>query len=213
MPSLFSRLLPVGLFVVLVAQAPASPAGQSRSIPTTPRRWRRAPSCSRSSVRGMLQAKCVKCHSGERIEGEFDMGTPRVAAQGRRPRPGRRAGRPQEEPALPMTAHQKEPHMPHERAKLADADIAKIAEWIDLGAPYDKPFVDKDDAAWTRKVIAAEAQEALGLSAASRASRNPKPEVRNPIDALPARRSWRRPGSSRTRRPTSGRSSAASTST
>ncbi len=29
----------------------------------------------KTSVRGILQAKCVKCHSGERIEGEFDMGT------------------------------------------------------------------------------------------------------------------------------------------
>ena len=63
--------------------------------------------------------------------------------------------------------------MPHERAKLADADIAKIAEWIDLGAPYDKPFVDKDDAAWTRKVIAAGREEALGVPAALREVRKP----------------------------------------
>ncbi len=49
-----------------------------------------------------------------------------------------------------MTAHLKEPHMAYERLKLKDVDIAKIAEWIDLGAPYDRPFVDGDDAAWTR---------------------------------------------------------------
>ena len=31
-------------------------------------------------------------------------------------------------------------------------------KWIDLGAPYDKPFLAKDDeTAWTRKVVPAEA--------------------------------------------------------
>ncbi len=74
--------------------------------------------------------------------------------------------------------------MPHERAKLADADIAKIAEWIDLGAPYDKPFVDKDDAAWTRKVIAADAKKHWAYPAASRETRNPKPEAPKPDRSL-----------------------------
>src|SRR3954462_2455131 len=102
----------------------------------------------KASVRGVLQAKCVKCHSGERLEGEFDMGTRESLLKGG----GRGAA------VVPhdhtksllyqLTAHQKEPHMPHERAKLVDADIKKIAEWIDLGAPYDKPFVEKDGTAW-----------------------------------------------------------------
>ena len=65
--------------------------------------------------------------------------------------------------------------MPHERAKLADADIAKIAEWIDLGAAYDKPFVEKDDAAWTRKVIAAEAKKHWAYQPL-----RGKPEIRSP---------------------------------
>jgi hypothetical protein len=43
---------------------------------------------------------------------------------------------------------------------LPDAEIARIAEWIDLGAPFDKPLVGKDDAsAWTKKVVPPEAKK------------------------------------------------------
>ena len=169
-----------------VAQAPGSPQAKDKPVdPDHVAKMAKGTELFKTSVRGILQAKCVKCHSGERIEGEFDMGTRESLLKGG----GRGA------PVVPgdhkksllyqMTAHLKEPHMPHERAKLADADIAKIAEWIDLGAPYDKPFVEKDDAAWTRKVIAADAQEALGVSAA-RESRSRRSRGPNPIDALPA---------------------------
>jgi hypothetical protein len=113
----------------------------------------------KSSVRAVLQAKCVKCHSGERIEGEFDMGTRESLLKGGPRGPAVVPGDSKKSLLYQLTAHQKEPHMPFERAKLPDADIAKIAEWIDLGAPYDKPFVDKDDAAWTKKVTPAEAKK------------------------------------------------------
>jgi len=36
-----------------------------------------------------------------------------------------------------------EPYMPAKADKLPDAAIAAIAQWIDAGAPYDKPFVSK----------------------------------------------------------------------
>jgi mono/diheme cytochrome c family protein len=113
----------------------------------------------KASVRGVLQAKCVKCHSGERIEGEFDMNTRESLIKGG----GRGAaivpGDHKKSLFYQLTAHQKEPHMPHERAKLPDADIAKIAEWIDLGAPYDKPFIAIDETAWTKKITPAEGKK------------------------------------------------------
>ena len=33
--------------------------------------------------------------------------------------------------------------MPQKAAKLPDATIADITRWIDLGAPYDRPLVDR----------------------------------------------------------------------
>jgi cytochrome c553 len=137
----------------------------------------------KASVRGILQAKCVKCHSGETIEGEFDMGTREGLLKGGSRGPAVVPGDHTKSLLWQLTAHQKEPHMPSERPKLAEADIAKIAEWIDLGAPYDKPFVDKDDG-WTRKLVAAEFKKHWAYQPLRSDLRNPRPETRNPIDGF-----------------------------
>src|SRR5262249_54529591 len=42
-----------------------------------------------------------------------------------------------------LITHQQEPHMPAKEAKLPEAQLAQIAAWIDLGAPYDRPLVEK----------------------------------------------------------------------
>ena len=102
MPSLFSRLLPVGLLVTLVAQAPGSPQAKDKPVdPDHAAKMAKGTELFKTSVRGILQAKCVKCHSGERIEGEFDMGTRESLLKGGGRGAGGRARRPQEEPALP----------------------------------------------------------------------------------------------------------------
>src|SRR5262249_57070515 len=85
-------------------------------------------------------------------------------------------------------SHQKRPHMPRERAKLADAEIARIAEWIDLGAPYDRPLVGKDDAsAWTQKVLPADAKKHWAFQPLTNPTppfgREPKAST-HPIDAF-----------------------------
>lgn len=183
MPSVLSRLLPVGLLVILVTQSPGAQP-EAKVDPDHVAKMTRGTELFKSSVRGILHAKCVKCHSGERIEGEFDMGTREAMLKGG----GRGAAvvphDHQKSLLWQLTAHQKEPHMPHERAKLAEADIRKIAEWIDLGAPFDRPFVEKDGAAWTRKVIAASAKKHWAFQPLLRDIRNPKPEIRNPIDGF-----------------------------
>lgn len=182
MPFLCSRLLPVGLLVVLVTQAPGSPQPKDKPVdPDHAAKMAKGTELFKASVRGILQSKCVKCHSGERIEGEFDMGTRESLLKGG----GRGAplvpGDHKKSLLYQMTAHTKEPHMPYERPKLADADIAKIAEWIDLGAPYDRPFVDRDDAAWTRKVIAAELKKHWAYQPLAIAK---PPAAGHPVDAF-----------------------------
>jgi cytochrome c553 len=184
MPSLFSRLLSVGLLVLLVSQALGSPQAMEKPVdPDHAAKMAKGTELFKSSVRGILQAKCVKCHSGERIEGEFDMGTRESMLKGGGRGTPVVAGDHKKSLLYQMTAHLKEPHMPYERAKLSDADIAKIAEWIDLGAPFDKPFVDKDDAAWTRKVIAADLKKHWAYLPIGQ-FRNPKSDIRNPVDGF-----------------------------
>src|SRR5262245_63294275 len=133
MPSLFSRLLPVGLLVALVAQSPASPQVKDKSVdPDHVAKMAKGTELFKSSVRGTLQAKCVKCHSGEKIEGEFDMGTREGLLKGGGRGAAAVPGEHKKSLLWQLTAHEKEPHMPFERDKLEAADIQKIAAWRGL---------------------------------------------------------------------------------
>jgi cytochrome c553 len=159
----------------------ADGATQTKDDPEHVAKMAKGTELFKASVRGILQAKCVKCHSGDRVEGEFDMGTRESLLKGGTRGPGLVPGDHKKSLLWQLTAHRKEPYMPHERAKLADEDIAKIAEWIDLGAPFDKPFVGKDDS-WTRKVIAADARKHWAYQPLI--SAQPPVAGGNPIDAF-----------------------------
>ena len=54
-----------------------------------------------------------------------------------------------------------EPSMPEDGAKLPDPQIRAIGRWIELGAPYDKPLVEKESRpdAWVAKKIEPAARE------------------------------------------------------
>ena len=43
---------------------------------------------------------------------------------------------------LRLVRHAEEPHMPEKKPKLPEPTLRAIAEWIDLGAPFDKPLVE-----------------------------------------------------------------------
>lgn len=44
---------------------------------------------------------------------------------------------------MKLVRHAEEPFMPEKREALSEGQIADVAKWIDLGAPYDKPLVNK----------------------------------------------------------------------
>jgi hypothetical protein len=54
-----------------------------------------------------------------------------------------------------LVNHRKDPHMPKGARKLAAEDIRHLADWINLGAPYDKSLIAgrNEGMAWTRKSI------------------------------------------------------------
>ncbi len=162
------RAVLLALLLAPVAYAPGSPQPKDKDKvdPDHVAKMAKGTELFKRGVRGVLQAKCVKCHSGERLEAGFDMNTREALLKGGERGPAIVSGDHKKSLLWQLTAHQKEPHMPHERAKLADADIKKIAEWIDLGAPYDKPFIEIDESAWTKKITPAGRQEALGVSTA-----------------------------------------------
>ncbi|HSQ57215.1 MAG TPA: PSD1 and planctomycete cytochrome C domain-containing protein, partial [Gemmata sp.] len=188
MLSLLSRLIPAVAIATLVltrvASSPGSPQSKDgpKLDPDHAAKMAKGTELFKSQVRGILQSKCLKCHSGDRVEGEFDMGTRESLLKGGTrgtavvPHDHRKSL------LWQLTAHQKKPHMPDGRPKLADEDIQKIAEWIDLGAPYDRPFLGKDDA-WTRKVIPREGKKHWAYQPIHDV-RPSSEEGRNPIDAF-----------------------------
>ena len=66
-------------------------------------------------VRPILVDHCLKCHGGEKTEGDLDLSDPRRAAQGRRARPGRRPRRGEESRLYRLVAHPKSRTCPTRR--------------------------------------------------------------------------------------------------
>ncbi len=92
-------------------------------------------------VSGLLTEHCLKCHGGDKVKGDFDLAT----------REGLLAGGANGAAVVPFAAsesrfmkmirHQEDPPMPDKKPKLSDQVIAKFAEWINEGAPYEAPLV------------------------------------------------------------------------
>jgi mono/diheme cytochrome c family protein len=92
----------------------------------------------KEQVRPVLVAQCLDCHGGKSKKGDFDLSDRKPLIDSGVIDGGGKASR-----LYALIAHAEEPYMPHKAPKLADATIAQIVRWIDLGAPYDKPLVDR----------------------------------------------------------------------
>jgi mono/diheme cytochrome c family protein len=138
-------------------------------------------------VRPVLVAQCVKCHGGEAIESEFDLTDRekllRGGSSGKVVEPGKaKAGRLYE-----RISHARKPGMPFQREMLDDTAIARIAEWIDLGAPYDAPLTLGQDqpSSWTEKVVSRDARDFWAFRPLRRvdpALAKNAAQVRTPVD-------------------------------
>ena len=95
-----------------------------------------------SEVGKLLTDHCVKCHGGEKgVKGELDLTTREALLKGGESGPTVAPGNSGESLLVKSIRHEdKDLKMPKKADKLADGAIAKIAEWIDLGAPYGKPL-------------------------------------------------------------------------
>ncbi len=107
----------------------------------------------RSHVREILEKSCLRCHGGKKTESEFDIGTRESLLKGGLAGPAVIPGNASMSLLMKLVNHTKEPHMPESAAKLPPSSLAKITEWIDLGAAYDKPLAGRDSAAWTKTIV------------------------------------------------------------
>jgi mono/diheme cytochrome c family protein len=97
----------------------------------------------RKQVRRILTERCLKCHGGEKTRADLNLATRDGLLKGGDNGPAIVPYRAKQSRLYKLITHQQDPHMPAKEAKLPDAQIAQIAAWIDLGAPYDRPLVEQ----------------------------------------------------------------------
>ncbi len=123
-------------------------------------------------VRPLLEQKCLQCHGGKSVESDLDLSDRATLLKGGQTGPAIVPGNGKESLLVRLIRHQREPHMPHERPRLADDAIAQISRWIDLGAPYDNPLIAQKAKAkaWTVRVVPVEAKKFWAFAPLQRTS-------------------------------------------
>jgi cytochrome c553 len=96
-----------------------------------------------SDIRPILLDRCVKCHGGEKTKGEFDLTTRQGLLHPGEDGPNVIPGNSKASRLMKLIRHEDDPFMPSKAEPLSADAIAKNAAWIDAGAPYDKPLVEK----------------------------------------------------------------------
>ena len=120
----------------LAASAQAAPP----VVPDHAAKMARGQEVFTKSVRALLTDRCVKCHGGEKTRSGFDLTTREALLKGGDKGLVVVPGQAKASRLYRFVAHLDDPAMPPKEEKLSDAAVAQVAEWIDLGAPYDKPL-------------------------------------------------------------------------
>ena len=98
------------------------------------------PPSSDDQALALLEQHCVKCHGGEKTQGQLDLLTRESLMRGGESGANVIPGKPDESLFVQVLRHQKDPHMPRKADKLPDSDIATIAAWVKAGANYSRPL-------------------------------------------------------------------------
>ena len=118
-------------------------------------------------VRPLLLQNCFKCHGGESVESGLNMTDRDGLLKGGDTGVVVVVGKSHDSLLYKLISHSQKPHMPSEAPKLSPEAIARIAEWIDLGAPYDGPLKPMTGPLWTRERIAGQGAKFLVVSTAA----------------------------------------------
>jgi mono/diheme cytochrome c family protein len=183
------RFAPAWLAFCLAAACPSIQADEPKPEfdPAHAEKMQEGLSLFKSQVRQVLIDQCVDCHGGSEVESGFDLATRKGLLRGGAHGPSVVVGKSADSNVVRFISHRERPFMPDGGDKLPADEIAAIARWIDLGAPYDKPLVGspRDPDAWTAAVVPESAREFWAFRPLAKVEPPPvKNEAwcRNPID-------------------------------
>ncbi len=100
-----------------------------------------------------LKEHCVKCHGGEKTRAGLNLATRESFVQGGDSGPAVDLKQPAASLVLKLLRHEEEPNMPPKGGKLPSALLNTFTRWIELGAPYDKPLIEKQKGATAAMVV------------------------------------------------------------
>jgi mono/diheme cytochrome c family protein len=138
-------------------------------------------------LRELLSHRCANCHGAASVESGFDMSTRESLLAGGESGPAVVPGDSNASLLYRLAARLQEPHMPEEGDALTADELKLLAEWIDHGAPFDKPLIAADDKGpWTERTVPTEARDFWAFKPLA-AILPPTPDdpdgwCRNPID-------------------------------
>ncbi len=127
-----------GLAVLFVARASLADDEKPAVSPEHARYMQEGLALFKAKVRPVLVERCLDCHGGKATKGDLDLSDREPLIKS-----GALEGGGKQSRLALLIRHEDEPHMPQKAPKLADAAIADISRWIDLGAPYDRPLIDR----------------------------------------------------------------------
>ena len=138
-------------------------------------------------LRELLAHRCAGCHGATSVENGFDMSTRETLLAGGVSGPAVVPGNSSASLLYRLAARLEEPHMPEEGDALTADELTLLAEWIDRGAPFDKPLIAADDKGpWTERKVPAEAREFWAFQPLSAGPPPTPPDAdhwcHNPID-------------------------------
>jgi len=92
-------------------------------------------------IRPLLTTHCLKCHGGEKTQGDFSLATREDLLKGGAEGPAVRLFDGPGSRLVRLVSRVEKPHMPAKADPLPEASVKALSEWIDNGAPYDAPLV------------------------------------------------------------------------
>lgn len=140
------------VLIILVSVCLATQLAESANEKTVPKdhaeRVKKGTALFKQSVRSTLTEHCLDCHGGKSTKADFDLSSRAALMES-----GFVDKTAADSHLVSLLRHTEEPHMPFKKPKLPEATIKEIERWIDLGAPYDKPLVEKSATAEPAEMV------------------------------------------------------------